>query len=326
MPYLSAGSIVGYATDDTTYGNFNAATAWLPPLSYNVIEKQPAIDLETFGRPGAAGLFREEHVRERVIFDGRVEHYMHYQAGGMHYVLLHCMGAVSSTSDGAPETHTYTLGDKPTLGMSVTVNRGGDKSEKAAGGRVTSFEIRHNNGTDSDGVARLRYDAIWVASENGEESLVSSTYTPITRKVLSSQLTGFTWNSVDDKADLLDFTVAVNRNTRRAPAMGQRTTQDPIQDGPHEVTATARFRRSASSHYAGLRADTQSDIVIAYSGTSNDDMTITARNAVIDSVSVDTQAGRNEVVETVVWKCYGDATDSPLTIAITNDATNPAVN
>jgi len=325
MPRLSKGSILGYASDSGSWGSYTAPAAWLPPLSFTPIESRPSADVPTMGRRGAAGLFVEEHTREQIIFAGRVEHHMHYQAGGMHFLLLHGLGAVASAGSN-PTVHTYTLGDAPTLGLSVTINRGEAVSETAAGGRVTGFEIRHANGTDGDGLMMVGLDAIWKKSGAGEESLVVPTYTPITRKALASQMTGFTWNSADRKAFLLDYTITGDRQTRRAPAFGDKSTQEPIQTGPHMVTLSARFRREDGSLYAGLRAGTQGDLVIAYSGTNTDALTITLRNAIVESVVPEHSASTNEVIETVTFKVFGDASDSPLTIAVSNEASDPATN
>lgn len=325
MTRLSKGSILGYASDTTSWGTFTAATTWLPPISFSPIETRPSVDVPTMGRDGAAGLYVEDHTREQVVFSGRAEHHFHYQAGGMHFVLLHCMGAVASAGT-SPTVHTYTLGDAPTLGQSITINRGEDASEKAAGGRVTGFEIRHSNGTDSDGLMMLSFDAIWKQSENGEESKVSPTYTPITRKVLASQMTAFTWAGTNRKAYLLDYTITVDRQTRRAPGFGDKSTQEPVQAGPHLVTVTARFRREDGTLYAGLRADTASDLTVTYAGTSTDALSMTIRNAIVESVALEHSASSNEVIESVTWKAFGDSSDSPLTIAVSNEATNPATN
>ncbi|MGA0848319.1 MAG: hypothetical protein ACO3RX_00060 [Chthoniobacterales bacterium] len=325
MPRLSKGSIVGYATDTTSWGTHTTASAWLPVLSYTPTESRPPSVVPTMGRDGAAGLFSEEHVRERVDFAGRVEHHVHYQAGGMHFVILHAFGAVA-TSGAGPYVHTYTLGDKPALGLSATFNKGEAASDLSAGGRVSGFELRHVNGTDGDGLAVFAFDAIWKASENGEESKVSPTYTPITRKMLASQMSGYTWNGTDRKAYLLDYTLTVDRATGRAPGFGTKETADPIQRGPHVVTLTARFRQEDGSHYAAVRADTASDLVIGYTGTGNDAISLTLRNGIVASVAEERSASTNEVIETVTMQFFGDATDSPLTMAITNDASDPATN
>lgn len=325
MARLSKGSIVGYSTDTTTWGTFTAAATWLPVLSYTPTEaRQPAM-VPTMGRDGAAGLFSEEHTRERIDFVGRIEHHVHYQAGGMHFALLHALGAVATTGSG-PYVHTYTLGDKPSLGLSVTLNKGEAVSDTAAGGRVSGFELRHVNGTDGDGLAVFAFDAIWKASVAGEVTKVAPTYTPITRKMLASQMSGFTWSGTDRKAYLLDYTLTVDRATGRAPGFGTKETADPIQRGPHVVSLTARFRQEDGSHYTALRADTQSDLVIGYTGTGNDAATLTLRNGIIASVSEERSASTNEVIETVQMMFFGDSADSPLTIAITNDASDPATN
>lgn len=326
----SAGSILGIATDDTTWATFNASVAFMDPLSFDATEKHAVVDVATMGRSGAAGLYHEDSVVESIVAGGTIKTHVGYQTGFLHFALLHCLGAVVNAGSAAPYTHTYPLGDMPALGMSLMENRGDDKSEKFSGGRVTSWSWTQEAGDASDPHAILEF-AFIAKSSGGEVAQVSATYPPTLsgQRALASEVTGFTFNAVNyvSTGALRKFTVSVDRAVKPEQAVGSKYTGDPSQSGPLMVTVTATLRREDVTAYAAHIAQTQGDIVITYDGAAtHDTATITARNAKISQIGLPYAAGTNDVMVDVTWKAYGDSADSPLTIAITNAASDPATN
>lgn len=327
---LLAGTILGVNEDDTSWGTYQASTAWLPCTELRLQEDPQVADVPTMGRPGANGLYVEEHTVEAIEVRPRIACRVGYQAGAIGFLLEHAFGDSATAGGGAPYTHTYDLRDAPALGLSMSANRSDDSTEKAGGCRCASFTLTQDKGDTAE--PHLLFASEWIGkSTGGEESLVSPTYPPtyIGRKVLASQLTDFTFNSVDynDSGELLRWELRVDRKLDRAQSLGSKYTNDPVQTAPMECRLTARFRLSSKTLYAAFRAGTQGDISIVYDGAAaNDTLTLTARNAVIsDHPRVD-NVGQNVIEVDVTWNLYADAADSPVTLAITNAANDDQTN
>lgn len=325
-----AGTIVGFNEDDTTWGTYQASTAWVPCTEIDFGERHIVTDVPTMGRPGANGLYLESNVVESIEVRPRLAARVGYQSGALGFLLEACFGDSTTSGGSAPYTHTYDLQDAPALGLSISVNRSDATTEKAGGCRVSTFSIVHDKGDSSEPHMVLSAEMIGK-STGGEEAAVSPTYPPtyITQRIRASELTGFTFNSVDRVAsgELLRYEVRVDRKMDRAQSLGSKYTQDPVQTAPMEVTVTARFRLSSTTLYAAHRAQTQGDIVITYDGAAtHDGATLTARNSVISEYRRTDNAGQNVVEVEVTWKAYADASGSPLTLAITNAAADDRTN
>lgn len=328
MSDVFAGSILGFNSDDTTWGTFQAAVAWMPPLEVDHGEAHTVVDVATMGRPAAAGYYHEESVVEQIQALPRLKHHFGYQAGFIGYLLEHLMGA-SASAGTSPTTHTYTLGNKPTLGASITFSRGVRATEKMAGCRAVSWTLNQDNGTAAE--PHLTVESNWIGkSTGGEESYVTPTYPPTlnSRRAKASQQTAFTFNSVNyiSSGEIVSWSLTVERGIESAPSVGSKYTQDPVQTGPIMVTVRATVRLASATLYAAHRAQTVSDITITYAGTGTDALRITARNARISEYSSPARAGGNTPEATIVWKCYGDSADSPLTIEVDNSATDDRAN
>lgn len=327
---LLAGTILGVNVDDTSWGTYQASIAWLPCTELRLQEDPQVADVPTMGRPGANGLYVEEHTIESVDVRPRIVARVGYQAGAIGLLLEHAFGHSATTGTGAPYTHIYDLRDAPALGLSMSANRSDDSTEKAGGCRCASFVLTQDKGDTAE--PHLIFASEWIGkSTGGEEALVSPTYPPtyIGRKVLASQLTGFTFNGVDysDSGELLRWEIRTDRKMDRAQSLGSKFTGDPVQTAPMEARLTARFRLASKTLYAAFRAGTQGDISIVYDGaTAVDTLTITARNAVIaDHPRVDS-AGQNVIEVDVTWHLYADGSFSPLAMAITNAADDDRAN
>ncbi len=316
------GSIAGFA-DESTYGTFVASTAWLPFLTTGLIEKHTVIDVPTMGRPGAAGLYAEEHVTEAIEVRDRLVTHAFYEAGGFGHLLKHCLGSVSSGII-APYVHTFALADAPT-GLSVGITRGDDALEKFSGVRVVGWEFSQSNGADNPFLT-LSVDVLGQDS-GGEEATGATTYPPDTARMLASQCSGFEFAGVTYQDTLIGWTLRVERQTRPAPAVGQKFTSEPFQAGPFTVTLTARIRRSTGALYSALRAGTtDTSSTITYAGSGNHAATITLYNTVVTNVGVPMDVGNNEVVEEVTIRAFADSSNPPMKIDLTNDNANPLTN
>jgi len=220
--------------------------------------------------------------------------------------------------------HTYSLADAP-VGLSLTETGGDDYSEKCAGLKAVSWEMTQSHGTDNP---FLTLSVDWLGeSTGGEETAVSATYPPITTRMLASQCGGVEFNGVTYQDTLIGWTLRCERQTQPAPAVGQKTTSQPFQNGPFVVTLEARIRRSTGAIYTAHRAGTtDSSMTIAYTGSGNYAATITMYNGVVSKVTKPLDVGNNEVIETVTWQFYGDSSNPPVKFALTNNASDPLTN
>lgn len=314
-PYTGIGTSLGLGIE-TTWGTAVSRTNWLYVNSVDPKSKRVKSTVNHLGVSGNNGA--HYHWRtERIEHEVKVEMPFAYDDSSL-LLLTYAIGDVATTGS-TPWVHTFTLDNdeenQSQKGLTLEVIEGSSgRSAVYEGGMPTGFELSLSRG----GQLTLSTTAICQTVTNGAAG--SPSYHSGTPTWVEYDHAGtVAWNSLTfDKIE--SFKVTVDRKIERRNLLGSALTQRPRRTGTAEVkiSMTVEWDDADAVQDDQLGTD-QSDWVLTLAPSSgNEQMVITGHNA----ICTDVQRGisdRGVLTRTYEFMCFADATDSGLTVAITND-------
>jgi len=317
-PYLGRGATVGLA-QEVAWGTPVARTNWLRLVSESLERTIDRGRRPHLGTLGAASANRRSTFVRSDFVGGDIEIEMGYDDSTL-FLLKQAMGAVADAGAG-PFTHTFTLAEALSVGMTVERILGNGKANVFSGMLVDSFKLSGSVGE----ICRASFSLIGK-TEAGRAAAGAPTYSPGGNPIIHHQAaaTPLLFNAVS--YDILSWEINVARNLTRRQLYGSKLTANPVRGDFEECTLRVTREYDADTPFAALVADTQGDAVLgAFTGTSNNAMTITAQNAILTSVS-DAVSGPGIIQETAEFLLLSDATDEGLKIVITNGNATSIIN
>ncbi len=312
---------------ESTYGTAVSRTNWIKVYAdlTGFTEKVAVTPIPVLRHGGASNPAYVNSYDGLVTVEGKMSGPFMYDGIGI--LIENAMGAtVSSTSDGAPETHTYNLGTAVN-GLTLEIIRGDTgNSEIIVGAVIRSLSIIFEPGKP----ARWEADFVAQKADASRSSAGTPSFTAfsganlVTNNVKGHQAASISWNSASYTIHTrITYTWA--RNLIALPELGSRYIGEVVLDGYSAPTVTVDRMDSGDALYNGHRAGTQSDLTQAITGTGNLAIAITARNCKISDENSDLSTA-GPIAEKVVFMAHSDDSDNALTIAITNESGSGTAN
>lgn len=306
------GAFIGTAAE-VTWGTPVAATHF-----YRVIGTSLTRKVGKVGRPhlthASVSAMRKSHFTTEDLVEGSFEVELNYE--GMGTLFYHALGAKATTGpSGSTYTHTYTLAAELPVGLTIeqcigVADDGTYQSEVFEGCRINTAKVRFAAGE----VARGTFDVIGETSA-ARTTASSPTYTTNDTVMLHHQAGTLSFNSVSYTAKTVEITV--ENNLARRMLLGSTVTKQPQRSDFTKVTIRATLELTSAALITAYTADTQGDLVIAFTGTGVNTATWTAQNGFITSYS-DPISSPGIIEQVVEWTCESDGTDEGLKLVITN--------
>lgn len=311
IPRLGRGLAFGVAKE-TTWGTPVSRTHWVRGVSSGLQlteKKVPRPDLY-----GASTGTRIKHFVESVEAGGPIEWLFGFEGQGPFWEAA--LWATPSTTGPVSliYTHTYALGAAAPVGLTVEEIRGTDPTTNAAlvysGCKIDSME--------------------WDCSAGG---LIKCTANAIAKQHAGAAAAGtptFTTNEVEalhHAASTLSFNAATyslttwkamlsNRQGRRAN-LGSKYTQEPAPSDFRECVFEVEIETTNDALVAAHTDDTESDVVITFTGTGSRTAAWTLQNAYVDSVQ-NSITGPGVITQRVRFVGQSDGTDHGLKLVVAN--------
>ena len=233
----------------------------------------------------------------------------------------HALGAIATTGPTSTQyTHTATMDRDGLAGLTMEpVYPEADDSEVFEGCKINTLEFS----CSASSLARMKCDVIAEKSGGMTGSAPTVTMPTAREPIRYSHAGQITWNSVG--YDWTEFTLTVNRNLQRRPVQGSDYTGEPLPGGNMSVTVRMVIEWDSSAPYAALRAGTESDLTLTFTGTGDNSLAFTVHNARV--VKADRPiSGRGIVRQTVELRARISSGKSGLAVVCKNDSSTYTAN
>jgi len=313
MPHSGRGAWLALG-EESTWGTPVSVTHYMRAHSFGLTRQQVRRDrAHLAGVSGAIN--RRSDFLEREDAGGPIEVGMEYRGVGM--LLKHALGGLAE-SGGGPYQHDFTLGTIPT-GLTLIGGRGTGTEEKFEGGRISRLELSIAAGQQM--VARCDVLAQTASARDAHGTTTPSYGTDA--PVLHHHAGQFSFNG--NSFDLIDGLWVVDRKLARRNLLGSALTHQPVEDDFTEVFGRFTLEWGDDNLYTDYLAGTASDAAITFTGTGNDDMTITLHNGIIRSLT-DPVERAGVLRQTVEIRAFSDGTDEGIKVTINNDDSTGIIN
>lgn len=323
--YYGRDNVLGVGVE-STYGTAVSRTNWLEYFSFSPTETVTNYQPQNLRRLGGFKVTAPVIVQEAVTFS--IEAELTYDFQGILFEAA--MGNAVSTSGSGPYVHVYDPADNASEPAKFLTVEGGlgtsGNSILYRGVVVDSLTI---NVAPND-VAKVTFDCI-AQQANEDASVGSATYgTPLNYVNNAVDFVSATWNSITLSNDEIgSIAITLSNNLQTSFSVGSLYTNIPFYSGEgREVEVTIDIQYGsviADAIRDGNKAGTQSDLVIQWtSGT--DDITITIRNAFVDSSSIPPVTDADDMRYSATFRGVSDTTDPAITIQITNGSSSGIAN
>jgi len=240
---------------------------------------------------------------------GSISVYCRY--AGMGLLLEAGMGSVTDAGAG-PYTHTFELGSTINALTLEGIRGDSGQSEVFTGCKLDEWSL--------EGVTKelVKLDATILAMTSAARGS-AGTPSYSTGEICNHKQCGtLAFNSAN--YTLKKWKVAVKNSLEPIYELGSSEISEPGFGARREVivSATLVARSGTDALYAAQLARTQGDVTWALTGTGNNAMAFTARNARLRKAS-DTISAPGTYEVTCEWACFADTSDSALQIVVTND-------
>ncbi len=242
---------------------------------------------------------------------GDMEHEAVFNSICMGHVLWGAFGGAASTGPSGTEfTHTFTPATTlPSFSMEFL--RGTGSAEVFQGMKCSSLTLAQAPGDI------LRMKSSWIGEKTGgRASQGTPTYTSSPAPVLHSQLGSFSWNS-GSYAKIMSAEVTLDNKLERRFYTGSAFTTEPDFSGLRDVTIKLQLHWDSDAFHSGLIAGTQSNAVLTWTGSGDDDLIVTAHNAEVWECT-DPISGPGVISQNVTLRGIADSSNHGLGIVLKN--------
>lgn len=301
---------------ESAWGTAVARTNWLRYMNNSLKRMLSKESLPHLGSYGQASTNQRYHYIKEDFAGGTLEWPFAYDDSSV--AMLRAALGTNATTGVGPYVHTATLSSPLTgTGNPLTIevihgtpaSGGGNMGEVFEGCLINQFDLS----VESGGVMMASAEII-AETSGGLASAGSPTYSSNGNPVLHNHFTSCTFNSTTRA--LRSFKVSFNRNLERNHELGSLFTAQPVENRLRVEFELQMLWQSADWRTEWL-ADTQGDMVVVFTGSGSNAMTMTLHNAIIEDVS-DPVNSAGGIMRTVKGCTYADASDQGLAIAVTN--------
>lgn len=303
--YFGRNSFVGAAKEDSGWGTAEPTPDITRPIiSCSMLRQVEKVERANLRVAGVAGLRKGHYlVADRV--SGSLELEATYDNVG--YFIDAALGASATSTGGTLNTHTYTMGDVPTHGTTLRLQRGtSDYSETfsgvvfntltmscAAGEAMTlSLEMMGKTSADTEGP---RGDTALSFSNPSNENLV-----------LHHHASDLTWDGTT--YNLIDFEYKLENGLADRMRLGSLLTKQPVQSDYRTSTLTVTFETDDVNGYKKFIEDKVSDATVTFNnagaGASERVMQFNLNNCYIETYT-DEISETGLVTASVTFKAQG---------------------
>lgn len=231
---------------------------------------------------------------------------------GLGLLLKHALWGHATTGASSPYTHRYKpAATAPTGGLTIEVIRGDGTAEVFSGCRISKLTVK----LEAGGLMRCTVEVI-AKTSGGRVSAGTPVHTTSRDlEVVHHHGAEATWNaaSFGYKA----FELVVDNKLARRQLVGSSNSKDPKPSDDQEITVRLDTEWSNDTLQTGLTADTESDLVLAFTGPGSRELTITVHNAYVADNSAPV-TGVGVIAETTNFHGQDDGTDLGIEIEIVN--------
>lgn len=313
VPVIARGfGLTGGFGQEVTWGTAVARTNWLPFNSCSVARKRTKQNMPHLGYLGQASTVP----REYFVDEDRVEGSFEWVAGfddSTLFLLKNLFGTVA-TGAGPPYTHTFTLASPQPEGLSFEyipgTSPGFNNSQQFVGCLLSRGTI-----TVRPGSPVLIACDLMGKSSGGLEAAGVPTYNT-TRETIRQNLAG---NIVYNGTTVVckQMVIRVDRGLEPLRELGSLNPSRPVENRI-ALSIELLCAWQASTFNSALFADTQGDLTVTFTGTSNRSAAFTAHNALVMDSSEPVSSG-GQIEQRVTLQPFADSGgDQGLALAITN--------
>ena len=305
--YFGRNSFVGVAKEDSGWGSVEPTPdVTRPVVSCSMLRQVEKVERANLRVAGVAGLRKGHYIVSDKV-SGSLELEATYD--NMGYWLDAALGASSSSAvaDSLYE-HTYTMGDVPTHGSTLRLQRGtSDYSETFTGVVFNTLTLACAAGEHMS----LTLDMIGKTSNDTEgprgDTTLSFSDPTHENLVLHHHVGTLGWNS--STFTLIDFEYKIENGLAERMYLGSLNTLQPVQSDYRSVTMTVTFETDDVAGYKAFINDNVADAEVTVnngaSGSSNRVLQMTLNNAYIESYT-DEISETGMVTASVTFKAQGD--------------------
>lgn len=322
--YYGFNGIVG-AGVESTFGTAVARSNWFQVMDFTPTETVTNYQPMTLRRKGGFRTTSPVGVKQEYTLSWNGEFTDDY----LGLILEAAMGAAVATTGSGPYTHTYAPGDTGQPAKFLTIEGGLGSSGDSVLYRGVCVNSLTLNITPND-VVKYSVDCIAQRADSANTAgspTYASAYTFVNG---ATDITSITWNSVTLSNDELgSVSVTLNNNLQTSFGVGDIYTNIPFYSGDGkdiEVSIDVQYGSViANALRTANAAQTQSDLVITLTIGSNT-VTITVRNAYVDSSCIPPLADADDMRYTAVFRGVSDSTDPAFEIVVVNGSSSGIAN
>jgi len=315
-PFTGRGTSVGIGLE-STWGTPVARSNWMRLISANNKRNIEKIVKPHLGTSGATSANRREFFIGGDDADLALECVMAYDDSSI-LLATNMLGAVATTGAG-PYTHTVTLASDAQTGLTLEgLNGNAANSEVFEGCLVATWQISIEAGSF------MRASANFIAQTSAARAAKGTpTYSSNGEEILHHHGAPLSFNSAT--YDVRSMTLSGDNKLARRRFIGSKFTQKPVQGDFGECLLEVTIEHFDDVPYAALLADTQGDVVIVFTGTGNNALTITGHNALLTDVSTPINSA-GVMIQTLTFKLFSDGTDEGVKLEFVNDNATSTAN
>lgn len=310
MPYTGAKGLFIMIGEETEWGTAVARTVTFHGVTENMRRTREKRKRPVTGDHSASARTTRRFYTASDFAGGTFEVLATYEGAGI--LLKHALWGVSSSGAEAPYTHTYKpAATAPTGGLTIEVIRGNGTAEVFEGCRITKLTVK----LEAGGLMRMTVEVIAETSGGRVAAGTPVHTTSRDLEVIHHQGSDATWNS--GTFPYKSFELVIDNKLARRQLVGSPHTKDPKPSDDQEITVRLDTEWENDTLQTGYTADTESDLVLAFTGTGDNELTITVHNAYIDDNSSPV-TGVGVIAETSNFRGQDDGTDLGIEIEIVN--------
>lgn len=305
--YFGRNSFVGVALEDSGWGSREPTPdVTRPIISCSMLRQVEKVERANLRVAGVAGLRKGHYIVSDKV-SGSLELEATYDNIGI--FLHHALGA-SATSAGTPNTHTYTMGDVPVGGTTLSLQRGtSDYSERFEGTVYNTLTMSCAAGeVMTCSLEMIAETSLDTEGPRGDTTLsfIDPTYENL---VLHHHAGDLSWNS--QTFELIDFEYKLENGLADRMRLGSLLTKQPVQSDYRSATITVTFETDDVQGYKAFIDDTVSDLSVTFNndGSSGNEreMKFELNAAYIESYT-DEISETGLITASVTFKAQGDGT------------------
>lgn len=232
-------------------------------------------------------------------------------------LLSHLLGTVATTGAG-PFSHDTKLASPVPTGLTLEQISG-----TAGSGLTTVAEVFHGCKFTSGKISLTAGGLLEVEAEvigrtsGGLVAPGTPVYSTGGNRIKHNQTSGVTLGG--SARALNSLTIDIQRGLSRNHEIGTLFTSEPYEDAAEGLVIMIELRCKWQSNAfdTSYLAGTQADLVIPFTGTGSNALTITAHNCQVDSVQRGVN-GKGAIEQVIKLRAYADAVDQGLSCAFTN--------